>query len=171
MMKVIAVLFFATAVEAISIASKQPIGDGANACEGITCAIIECAPPFVTKTPDDLGSCCPVCMSDLKVPEDRSWAAGMTGGIGMNNNADPILCRSVVCPPLDCPEFDQGFDGRCCTKCKSSMETKTKIALDPKRSVQRGARGKIIRIHRFLSLFFFGSGCIDRFNFALDGCH
>ena len=96
-----------------------------DACGGISCAIIECAPPFVTKTPDDLGTCCPVCVSEIKVPEDRSWAKGLGGGIGMNNNADPILCRDVVCLPLDCPEFDQGFDGRCCTKCKSSMETKT----------------------------------------------
>merc|ERR1719197_1080023 len=125
MMKVIAVLFFATAVQGISIATKQAIKDVPDACGGISCAIIECAPPFVTKTPDDLGTCCPVGFSDLKVPEDRSWAAGLGGGIGPNNNADPILCRGVMCPPLDCPEFDQVFDDRCCTKCKSSMATKT----------------------------------------------
>merc|ERR1719236_326674 len=74
-----------------------------DACGGISCAIIECAPPFVTKTPDDLGTCCPVCVSEIKVPEDRSWAAGLGGGIGPNNNADPIsaveLCVLLLTVP------------------------------------------------------------------------
>merc|ERR1719472_537602 len=107
MMKVIVSLLCTVAVNA-----------EVDPCSGIQCATIECVPPFVTKTPDDLGTCCPVCVSEIKVPEDRSWAAGLGGGIGPNNNADPILCRGVMCPPLDCPEFDQMFDDRCCTKCK-----------------------------------------------------
>merc|ERR1719301_6990 len=118
MMKFIAILFVVTAESALVMKTAQSEPMGVDACEGIKCAIIECAPPFVTKTPDDLGTCCPVCVSEIKVPEDRSWAAGLGGGIGPNNNADPILCRGVMCPPLDCPEFDQIFDDRCCTKCK-----------------------------------------------------
>merc|ERR1719506_465547 len=124
MMKItIAVLCMVTAES--SLIRKVATSEHPDACEGISCAIIECAPPFVTKTPDDLGTCCPVCFSDVKVPEDRSWAAGLGGGVGPNNNADPILCRDVVCPAPDCPEYDRGFDGRCCTKCKSSLETVT----------------------------------------------
>merc|ERR1719443_2623898 len=96
---------------------KEPL------CSGITCPAVEGNPPFKTAAPEETGTCCPMCWGDIKVPEDRSWAEGLTGGIGMNNNADPILCRDVVCLPLDCPEYDQGFDGRCCTKCKSSLET------------------------------------------------
>merc|ERR1719159_1937997 len=94
-----------------------------DTCNGVECAALECAPPFEFKSGEDMGTCCPICWSNIKVPEDRSWAKGLGGGIGPNNNADPILCRDVMCPPLDCPEFDQGFDGRCCTKCKSSLET------------------------------------------------
>jgi len=57
----------------------------------------------------------------------------MTGGVGMNNNADPILCRDVVCLKPDCPEYDQFFDGRCCTKCKSSKKvTPADLAKDYK---------------------------------------
>merc|ERR1719324_1212427 len=123
MMKSIALLCMVTVESSLLRKTVQSQAPGVDPCEGISCAIIECAPPFVTKTPDDLGTCCPVCVSEIKVPEDRSWAKGLSGGIGPNNNADPILCRDVVCLPLDCPEYDQGFDGRCCTKCKSSLET------------------------------------------------
>merc|ERR1719456_398591 len=112
----------------LNIASEYPVyspgaGGTKDTCSGVTCAPLECVPPFGYKTPDDFGTCCPVCWSEIKVPEDRSWAKGLGGGIGPNNNADPILCRGVMCPPLDCPEFDQVFDGRCCTKCKSSLRT------------------------------------------------
>merc|ERR1719473_1246154 len=120
MMKLIALLCMVTVESALIRKSARSEESHPDACEGISCAIIECAPPFVTKTPDDLGTCCPVCVSEIKVPEDRSWSKGLSGGIGPNNNADPILCRGVVCPPLDCPEFDQIFDDRCCTKCKSA---------------------------------------------------
>merc|ERR1719473_2440172 len=125
MMKLIALLCMVTVESALIRKSARSEESHPDACEGISCAIIECVPPFVTKTPDDLGTCCPVCVSEIKVPEDRSWAAGLSGGIGPNNNADMTLCRDVVCLKPDCPEFDQGFDGRCCTKCKSSMETVT----------------------------------------------
>merc|ERR1719473_2280820 len=121
MMKIIVLVVFAASAQALSTASKEPISTGgAGACDGVKCAIIECPPPFATKTPDDMGTCCPICASDIKVPEDRSFAAGLGGGIGMNNNADPILCRGVVCLPLDCPETEQTFDkgNRCCTVCK-----------------------------------------------------
>merc|ERR1719471_2410370 len=56
----------------------------------------------------------------VTVPEDRSWTKDLTGGVPMDNNADPVLCRDVRCVPADCPEFDQFFDGRCCTKCKTA---------------------------------------------------
>merc|ERR1719454_2147694 len=80
--------------------------------------------PVYSPGAGSVGTCCPLCLAkDIKVPEDRSWAKGMSGGIGMNNNADPVLCRDVVCPKPDCPEFDQFFDGRSCTKCPTSKMT------------------------------------------------
>merc|ERR1712241_671793 len=92
-----------------------------DACNGITCKAVDCKPPFKYVAPADTGTCCPLCWAEkVEVPADRSRAKGLSGGVPMNNNADPILCRDVVCPPSDCPEFDQFFDGRCCTKCKSS---------------------------------------------------
>merc|ERR1719359_2661458 len=91
-------------------------------CEKVSCKPIECVPPFKFVTKENTGTCCPLCWAeDIKVPEDRSWAKGLEGGVPMNPNADPILCRDVVCLKPDCEEFDQTFDGRCCTKCKSSL--------------------------------------------------
>merc|ERR1719401_349104 len=105
-----------------------------DTCEGITCKPIDCKPPFKYKSKEETGTCCPLCWAEsVKVPEDRSWAAGVTGGVGMNNNADPILCRDVVCPPLHCEEPQQMFDGRCCTKCKSAAAvTPADLAADYK---------------------------------------
>merc|ERR1719420_1144633 len=96
-------------------------GDSVDTCHGITCKAIDCKPPFQYRSPEKAGTCCPLCWAEnVKPPEDRSWSDGMSGGIGMNNNADATLCRGVMCPPLHCPEYDQMFDGRCCTKCKSA---------------------------------------------------
>mmetsp|Transcript_58153 Transcript_58153/g.165316 ORF Transcript_58153/g.165316 Transcript_58153/m.165316 type:complete len:141 (-) Transcript_58153:57-479(-) len=92
-----------------------------DTCGGISCKSLDCKPPFRYMSPKETGTCCPLCWAEaVTVPEDRSWAKGMTGGVGMNNNADPVLCRDVVCPKPDCPEYDQMFDGRCCTKCKTA---------------------------------------------------
>ena len=116
----------AFAALALASASNYPIyapnaGEKVETCDGITCKDLACEKPFVYKNAEDMGTCCPLCWSDAtKVPEDRSFAAGLSGGVGMNNNADPILCKGVMCPPLHCPEFDQQFDGRCCTKCNSA---------------------------------------------------
>jgi len=89
-------------------------------CAEVTCADLECKPPFKYKSAADAGTCCAVCWSDeIKVPEDRSWAEGLTGGIGPDPNADMTLCRGVVCMKPDCPEFEQVFSGRCCTTCES----------------------------------------------------
>merc|ERR1719487_947686 len=119
-MKII-VMTMAIQGHALSVARQEPVSTGgADACEGMECATIECPPPFVVKTKDDMQTCCPICASDIKVPEDRP--TGLSGGIGPNNNADPILCRGVVCLPLDCPETDQVFDDRCCTKCKAGYK-------------------------------------------------
>merc|ERR1740138_1309310 len=75
-------------------------GSDVDTCEGIECKPIDCKPPFAYKSPEDMGTCCPLCWAEtVKVPEDRTWAKGMKGGVAMNNNADPILCRDVVCPP------------------------------------------------------------------------
>mmetsp|Transcript_1223 Transcript_1223/g.3746 ORF Transcript_1223/g.3746 Transcript_1223/m.3746 type:complete len:140 (+) Transcript_1223:71-490(+) len=105
-------------------ASGYPVyttGSAVDTCGGISCKPLECKPPFKYVAPKDAGTCCPLCLADsVKVPEDRSWAKGLSGGVGMNNNADPVLCRDVVCPKPLCPEYDQMFDGRCCTKCKSA---------------------------------------------------
>merc|ERR1719499_908837 len=111
-------------VAKLTLAKEAPVfypGSTVNTCEGITCKPLECKPPFKFVNPEAAGTCCALCWADdVKVPEDRSWAEGMTGGVGMNNKADPVLCRGVVCPPADCPEFDRIFDDRCCTKCSSS---------------------------------------------------
>merc|ERR1719388_253961 len=102
----------------------SPGNGAADTCSGIQCAAVDCKPPFKYVAPEDSGTCCPLCWSDsTKVPEDRSFANGLSGGVGMNNNADPVLCKGVMCPPLHCPEFDQMFDGRCCTKCNSAGAT------------------------------------------------
>merc|ERR1719217_1827938 len=110
---------------ALTAALKYPVyspGNGAaDTCSGISCAAVDCKLPFKYVSPDETGTCCPLCWAEsVTVPEDRSWAKGMSGGVGMNNNADPILCRDVMCPPLHCPEFEQSFDDRCCTKCASA---------------------------------------------------
>merc|ERR1719188_155362 len=85
----------------------SPGAGSVDTCNGISCKPLECKPPFEYQAPEKTGTCCPVCLAkDIKVPEDRSWAKDMSGGIGMNNNADPTLCRDVVCPKPDCPEFD-----------------------------------------------------------------
>ena len=109
-------------------------GETLDACKGITCKDLACKPPFVYKAPKDTGTCCPLCLAEsVKVPADRSWAKGLSGGVGINNNADPILCRDAVCLSPDCPEYDQYFDGRCCTKCKSAkMVTPADLAKDYK---------------------------------------
>uniref|UniRef100_A0A7S1M2F6 Uncharacterized protein n=1 Tax=Alexandrium catenella TaxID=2925 RepID=A0A7S1M2F6_ALECA len=120
-------LAFITLIAAAAGRGRYPVyspgaGGSVDTCGGISCKPLECKPPFEYKAPDETGTCCPLCLAkSISVPEDRSWAKGVTGGIGMDNNADPVLCRSVVCPPLDCPEYDQIFDGRCCTKCKSAV--------------------------------------------------
>merc|ERR1719486_1535481 len=91
-------------------AKKNPSAYG-DTCEGVSCTPIECMPPFKFVTKEDSGTCCPLCWADeIKVPEDRSWAEGMSGGVPMNPNADPTLCRDVVCLKPDCEEFDQVFD-------------------------------------------------------------
>merc|ERR1719194_357855 len=114
------VLLAAVASPAHAAVSGYPVyttGSTLDTCEGISCAAIDCKPPFAYKAPDKTGTCCPVCWAEtVKVPEDRSWAEGMSGGVGMNNNADPILCRGIMCPPLHCPETEQSYeDGRCCS--------------------------------------------------------
>merc|ERR1719443_163526 len=101
-----------------------------DACEGISCAIIECAPPFVTKTPDDLGTCCPVCFSDLKVPEDRSWASGLSGGIGSSNSKQLLKKRKMS-------GSGRGKGGKVKNKAKS-------------RSSRAGLQFPVGRIHRLL---------------------
>mmetsp|Transcript_68134 Transcript_68134/g.134489 ORF Transcript_68134/g.134489 Transcript_68134/m.134489 type:complete len:144 (-) Transcript_68134:182-613(-) len=90
-------------------------------CTGVQCVAVQCQKPFKFMSAKDAGTCCPLCWAEnIDVPEDRSWAKGLSGGVGPNNNADPVLCRGVMCPPLGCPEFEQSFDGRCCTKCASA---------------------------------------------------
>merc|ERR1719327_737497 len=93
------------------------------ACKGTKCASVACVPPFSFRSGADAGTCCGMCWSDaIKVPEDRSWTKSLTGGVGMNNNADPVTCKGVMCPPLHCVETEQFFDGRCCTKCNTAKE-------------------------------------------------
>merc|ERR1719163_2180956 len=89
-------------------------------CHGITCQQVECKAPFVVVAAADSGMCCDMCDSDKVEVEDRSWTKDLTGGVPMNNNADKILCRDVVCLKPQCEEFDQIFDGRCCTKCSTT---------------------------------------------------
>jgi len=116
-------LFLAAPTDALlSKARKQPV----MSCDKVKCAPINCSPPFVFRSAEESGMCCGTCWSDeIKVPEDRSWAETLTGGVGMDPNADATACRNVVCLAPDCEGFDQVFDGRCCTKCKSSTATKS----------------------------------------------
>mmetsp|Transcript_4952 Transcript_4952/g.10125 ORF Transcript_4952/g.10125 Transcript_4952/m.10125 type:complete len:139 (+) Transcript_4952:2-418(+) len=113
-----------SAHSALSVATYPVYSPGAGSidtCGGISCKPLECKPPFKYHSPEETGTCCPLCLAEsISVPEDRSWAKGMSGGVGMDNNADAVLCRGVVCPPADCPEYEQIFDGRCCTKCQSA---------------------------------------------------
>merc|ERR1719159_745569 len=63
-------------------------------CSAIDCPTVECTPPFELQGPEATGMCCPMCWAEkITVPEDRSWAADLTGGVGPNNNADMTLCR------------------------------------------------------------------------------
>eukprot|EP00812_Abedinium_dasypus_P011314 NODE_4879_length_632_cov_261.135182.p1 GENE.NODE_4879_length_632_cov_261.135182~~NODE_4879_length_632_cov_261.135182.p1 ORF type:complete len:163 (+),score=20.33 NODE_4879_length_632_cov_261.135182:3-491(+) len=122
---VLAVAFLAALTEA---SERYPVyspGNGnVDTCSGIKCGAIDCKPPFKYVAPEKKGTCCPVCLSDtVKAPEDRSWTENLTGGSGLNPNADSVLCRGAMCPPLHCPEFEQMFDGRCCTKCKTAATT------------------------------------------------
>jgi len=112
---------------ALTSVSAYPIyapnaGEKVETCDGITCKDLACEKPFIYKNAEDMGTCCPLCWSDqTKVPEDRSFANGLTGGVGMENNADPNTCKGVFCPVLHCPVTDQmPFDGRCCAKCNSA---------------------------------------------------
>ena len=111
------------------VAGKCPIyapeaGEKIETCDGVACKSIECKPRFAWKKAEEMGILCPVCWADsVKNPDDRSFANSLTGGAGMNNNADPILCRDVMCPPVHCPEFNQMFNEHCCTKCNSAAAT------------------------------------------------
>jgi len=113
---------------ATALLGKYPVyspgaGSSVDSCDEVKCAALECKPPFSYKSPADAGTCCPVCWSEeVKVPEDRSWAEGLSGGVGPDPNADQTLCRGVVCMKPDCPEFEQVFSGRCCTTCKGQKE-------------------------------------------------
>jgi len=91
---------------------------GAGACTTVQCAPMECQPPFKWVSAEDSGTCCPLCQSSVAVPEDRSWAEGLSGGVGPNANADLDACKGVMCPTLHCEETAQTFaEGRCCTTC------------------------------------------------------
>merc|ERR1719284_1456091 len=82
-------------------------------CAGITCQPVECKEPFKLISAEESGMCCDMCDSDKVEVEDRSWVKDLTGGVPANNNADKVLCRDVMCPPPQCAEYDQFFDGRC----------------------------------------------------------
>lgn len=91
-----------------------------SACDGVKCAALACEPPFKWTRAEDLGTCCPLCWSDeIKVPEDRSWAKGLSGGVGPANEANMEECRGVVCPVLThCEQQHQKWkEGRCCYTC------------------------------------------------------
>eukprot|EP00747_Dinoflagellata_sp_TGD_P117217 gnl/TRDRNA2_/TRDRNA2_172556_c0_seq6.p2 gnl/TRDRNA2_/TRDRNA2_172556_c0~~gnl/TRDRNA2_/TRDRNA2_172556_c0_seq6.p2 ORF type:complete len:122 (+),score=32.26 gnl/TRDRNA2_/TRDRNA2_172556_c0_seq6:45-410(+) len=119
-MKCVAALMIAILGMAVGYPVFAPgAGGDLDTCTGIECAAIDCKPPFEYMAAKDSGTCCPMCWAKtVKVPEDRSWAEGMSGGVGMNNNADPIACRGVMCPELHCPETEQSYtEGRCCSTC------------------------------------------------------
>merc|ERR1719324_1221951 len=105
-----------------SVSGKMLLAGQQDPCANIKCApSLTCTPPFTVRPASESGGCCATCWSDeIKVPEDRSWTKTLTGGIGQDNNADPVKCRGVMCPPLHCIETEQFFDGRCCTKCNTA---------------------------------------------------
>mmetsp|Transcript_72846 Transcript_72846/g.126454 ORF Transcript_72846/g.126454 Transcript_72846/m.126454 type:complete len:140 (+) Transcript_72846:104-523(+) len=128
-MKQCLLLICAVVAAEAALRSRYPVyapgsGESADTCGGISCKPLDCKTPFKYVSAASSGTCCPLCLADsISVPEDRSWTASLSGGVGMNNNADSILCRGVMCPPLHCPETEQSFDGRCCTKCSSAAAT------------------------------------------------
>jgi len=100
--------------------SWTPDAKSGDTCDGIKCAPLECQPPFKWKNAEDAGTCCPLCWSDkITVPEDRSWAKGLTGGVGPANEASVEDCRGVMCPVLThCEQQNQKYkEGRCCYTC------------------------------------------------------
>ena len=68
-----------------------------GACKDIACKPIQCNPPFKWVNAETNGSCCAVCLADsIEVPEDRSWAKGLSGGIGADPNAPKMECSKVT---------------------------------------------------------------------------
>ncbi|CAK0852664.1 unnamed protein product [Prorocentrum cordatum] len=113
-------LLAALAAVAIGYPVYSP-GSAGDTCDKISCKPVDCKPPFEYKSPEEMGTCCPLCWAEtVKTPGDRSFVTGLSGGVGPNNAADPVLCRDVMCPPLHCDVPEQFFDGRCCTKCQSA---------------------------------------------------
>merc|ERR1719321_730623 len=119
MMKLLFALLGLEAAAGLSVAQPD-ISTPVSQCVGITCPTIECKEPFTVVPAAETGMCCDMCDSDKVEAEDRSWTKDLTGGVPANNNADKTLCRGVMCPPPQCAEYDQVFDGRCCTKCSTT---------------------------------------------------
>ena len=40
-------------------------GGTQDTCKGVTCAPLECVPPFGYKSPEDMGTCCPLCWTEF----------------------------------------------------------------------------------------------------------
>ena len=114
---------FTIAAVSLALAQAAPVyspgAEGNPNCAAVLpCPELTCKPPFKWTSHEELGTCCPMCWSDIKTPEDRSWAEHLTGGIGQNVNADAIQCRDVYCPKLMCDESVQTHvAGNCCTSC------------------------------------------------------
>jgi len=119
MQKLIAILLVAAEAR-FNYPTWTPGAKSGDTCDGVKCAPIECQPPFKWKSAEDAGTCCALCWSDaIQTPEDRSWAEGLTGGVGRANESDSELCRGVVCPKLThCAQEKQQYqEGRCCYSC------------------------------------------------------
>mmetsp|Transcript_37299 Transcript_37299/g.89707 ORF Transcript_37299/g.89707 Transcript_37299/m.89707 type:complete len:143 (+) Transcript_37299:63-491(+) len=125
----VGVVFLVGAVAQESGAVFSPGNSEIVSCNGVDCGDLRCQPPFKYVSPQEAGSCCPVCLSDdpsVQTPEDRSAFMNLNNNDGMNPNADMKSCASVVCPKLMCSEADrittpeQGFDKEtmCCSRCK-----------------------------------------------------
>ncbi|CAK0908033.1 unnamed protein product [Prorocentrum cordatum] len=141
-------LAWATAALVAPWAAAYPVyttGSSLDTCDGITCAAVDCVAPFKYVAPDKAGTCCPLCLADEKdVPEDRSWAKGMSGGVGIDNNADPILCRDAMCPPLHCPEDTT----RCLTAAAAPSARRSLLILREEDGVCRHSRRLVFWVRR-----------------------
>lgn len=91
-------------------------------CGEVQCPAMDCKAPFEFSNAEANGTCCPLCVSKIAVPEDRSWVENLAESAGLAPSADPAKCHKTWCPSLLCANEDQvETPGRCCRHCKGQF--------------------------------------------------